>query len=164
MTGMKRFHFDEEKATEMIVHILNKTETCDITNLMNICYLVDLHHLKNYGRPITGNAYTKLNNGVRVVEVEIVVELSLLTNKVITLKDGALCATREADLMKLSKSDLECMNHITNSFHTMTKSKLSNECCGIAWQSVEYHAEIKLEHLLNEIGDESLTNYLLKGD
>lgn len=160
---MKRFHFDEEKATEMIVYILHKAKACDITSLMNICYLVDLHHLKNYGRPITGYTYTKSDNGVRVVEVEIVVELSLLTNKDITLKHGILYTTREVDLMKLSKSDIKCMDYITSLFQSMTESKLSNECCGSAWQSVECHAEIKLEHLLDEIGDESLKKHLLEG-
>jgi hypothetical protein len=159
-----KFKYNKEKAVEMMIYIVSKVKDCDKHELMKTCFFSDLNHLENYGRPVTGNSYIKMNYGPVPSEVYSMVRHPLPDENYIEVQGYYLKALREANLKKLSKSDIKSIDYAIELLSDMDFQTRTDISHGHAWQSAELNKAISFELLLEEIGDKELMNFVRGGN
>jgi hypothetical protein len=159
-----KFKYNKEKAVEMMIYIVSKVDNCDKHQLMKTCFFSDLNHLENYGRPITGNRYIKMNYGPVPSEVYHMIQRPLPDEHYIEVRGYHLKAVRKANLKKLSKSDIKCIDYAIKLLSDMDFQARTEISHGYAWQSAGLNQEISFELMLEEIGDKELMNYVRGGN
>jgi uncharacterized phage-associated protein len=60
---MIRFYFDEAKAVETLVYIADAWPRITPFFLSKVLFVADRDHLRDFGRPITGDAYIAMDHG-----------------------------------------------------------------------------------------------------
>lgn len=157
---MIKFKFDKEKAVEMMIYIVSKVPGCDKHTLMKTCFFSDMNHLENYGRPVTGNHYIKMNYGPVPSEIYHMLQRPLPHERYIAVNGYSLEAIREANLKKLSKSDIKCIDYAIGMLSNMDFKTRTEVSHGYAWQSADLNKVIEFEAMLEEIGDKELLLYV----
>ncbi|HHK8423404.1 TPA: Panacea domain-containing protein [Photobacterium damselae] len=157
---MIKFKYNKEKAVEMMIYIVSKVNSCDKHQLMKTCFFADLNHLENYGRPVTGNKYIKMNYGPVPSEVYGMIQRPLPEEHYIQVDGYYLRALREANIKKLSKSDIKSIDYAIELLSDMDFQARTEVSHGHAWQSAELNQAISFEAMLEEIGDKDLMDYV----
>lgn len=160
---MISFEYNKEKAIEMMIYIVSMIDGCDKHKLMKVCYFADLNHLENYGRPVTGNHYIKMEYGPVPSEVYDMVRRPLPDEYYVSVNGYQLVALRSANVKKLSKSDIRSIDYAINLLSDMSFEERTNISHGYAWQSSELNKEISFDLMLEEIGDKELISYIRSG-
>ena len=158
------FKFNKEKAVEMMIYIVSKVGNCDKHELMKTCFFSDLNHLENYGRPVTGNTYIKMNYGPVPSEVYNMIQRPLPDENYISVNGYNLTAMRDANLKKLSKSDIKSIDYAIELLSDMGFQERTEISHGHAWQSAELNKNISFGLILDEIGDKELVDYVQGGN
>jgi uncharacterized phage-associated protein len=60
---MIRFNFDEAKAVETLVYIASAWPKITPFYLSKVLFIADRSHLRDFGRPVTGDAYIAMDSG-----------------------------------------------------------------------------------------------------
>lgn len=152
---MQYFKFDNEKAMASILMILNKTKEIKLDKLIEILYLSDVEHLKEYGRPVNSNTYIKSNGFLIAKEIQSDILISLIYRSKIKSENHLLSALVDTDLMELSISDERCISRaikLSESFNIKEKS---------SWKNTENSEEITIYAILDDINDENLKKLIL---
>lgn len=157
------FKYNKEKSVEMMIYIVSKVDNCDKHQLMKTCFFSDLNHLENYGRPVTGNNYIKMNYGPVPSEVYNMIQRPLPDEHYVKANGYNLSAMREANLKKLSKSDIKSINYAVELLSDMGFQERTEISHGHAWHSAELNQNISFELILEEIGDKELLDYVQGG-
>jgi hypothetical protein len=55
--------FNESKTLNAVLYIVNKIERKDFHKIFKILYFADRNHFADYGRPISGDNYIKMEDG-----------------------------------------------------------------------------------------------------
>lgn len=58
-----KFHFDPEKAVEVILYVASRVRDSGFHRVSKILYFADRDHLAMYGRFICGDSYVAMKNG-----------------------------------------------------------------------------------------------------
>jgi uncharacterized phage-associated protein len=157
---MIKFKFDKDKAAEIMIYIKSKVPQCDKQTLMKICFFADMNHLENYGRPLTGNRYVKMNYGPVPSEIYDMLRNPLQDEQYIVVNGYSLATNREANLKKLSKSDVNSIDYAVDMLADMDFKKRTDVSHGHAWHSADLNKVIDFEAMLEEIGDIELLQYV----
>jgi antitoxin SocA-like protein len=112
------FQFNQKKAIEAILYLAPRVSESDVYGICKLLYIVDKVSLEKYGRFIFGESYSALPEGATPSHA-----YDLLCRARHTPIDGIkvqgdeqVISLREPDLDYLSKSDIECLDQIINSF------------------------------------------------
>lgn len=171
MPARIKFHFDAEKAVEVVLYVANRLAEPGFHRLSKILYFADRDHLAKYGRFICGDSYVAMKHGpvpsgtydilkhVRgdglPCPVPHVVESFKVEDgkKVVPLKD--------ADLDALSESEKECLDAAIAKYGKMSFKKLTDISHDKAWESADENEFIEVEQIAATLPDaKHLLEYL----
>jgi uncharacterized phage-associated protein len=166
-----QFDYVEQKTTELILYIALVTESdaaAGAIKLNKIPYFADLAHLRHYGKPITGAAYQKLEQGpalrpmLRIIErLEADGSAKTVTRDYYGHRQKRLMALREPDLSLFTAEEIATVDSIVRQFWGVTAteiSKVSHDDAG--WNSVEEGQAIP--YSMAFIGEPEITEEVTK--
>jgi uncharacterized phage-associated protein len=128
-----RFRTNTRKALEVILWFANKRHGIDFHSILKLLFFADKTHLNRWGRPIVGDTYRALPYGpVAQVTYEIF-KCEPLALELLELDDFPfevrnryrLWPTREADLSRLSRSDIQALQESWDRFAELSFADLA---------------------------------------
>lgn len=161
------FSFNEDKAIETIVYVAKKAPIADIYHLAKICYFADLLHLEDYGRPILGDVYIKMDYGPvpsKIYDLFKSVRNFSHQNLVsaFTVEGNAIKALRDYNEDEFSRSDIICLDKSIQTHGHKSFEQLKNESHDSAWQSAENNREIEYLEMIKTLpSSKDLIKHLL---
>lgn len=124
---MSTFRLNKDKAVNSLLYVVSKLAKADKHKTFKILYFADQLHLTQYGRPIMGDSYVKMEYGPVPSFVKNVVDEQIegLEEVVAVYNRMFIKPIQEADLDQLSASDIECLDECikdcaTESFGALT--------------------------------------------
>jgi uncharacterized phage-associated protein len=159
---MIRFNFDESKAVETLVYIARAWPGITPFYLSKILFFADRDHLREFGRPVTGDAYIAMTNGPVPSRIYDIIKGELdffgapaaiedALDIVQTEKYHEVRAKREPNTELLSETDIDALDNSIKFCQGRSFSELSNLTHQEpAWFEAEANTEMDLELLVPE--------------
>lgn len=133
-----RFVFNTKKALEAIVWLLQRKPGMTRYNLAKILYFADKGHLEEYGRPIIGDRYIAMKEGMVPSRVLDMLEIDgevLRSEDIEAIREAiepheneegyeAYRARRDPDLEYLSQSDIDFLSRSLEAYGDMSYAEL----------------------------------------
>lgn len=134
------FQIDKSKAINSMLYIIKelneKKETPSIHKVMKLMYFADRIHLVEYGLPITGDTYQKMEFGPVPSFANHIANDRIELRKGIIKREGKnLVANIEPDMDDLSISEVKCLDESINKYSKYTFSELTKISHDYAWNS-----------------------------
>lgn len=125
-----------KKATQALNFLARKKDgKINKMKAIKLIFLADRLHLRKYGRPIVGDKYWAMRLGPVGSLVKNVAELSSISEDVLAYakryikptdeKKQTLTSLKQEDLSVFSKTDLECLESVYNSFSDKDQFELA---------------------------------------
>jgi len=159
---MIRFNFDEAKAIETLVYIASAWPKITPFYLSKVLFIADRDHLRQFGRPVTGDAYIAMDNGPvpsRIYDI-IKGELDFFGNptaidEALTIDEKAryheITAKRKANTDLLSETDIAALDNAIEFCRGKSFTHLSSLTHQEpAWLHAQRNAEMDPELLVPE--------------
>ena len=109
--------FDQEKAVEAILYLSKRVSESEIYGICKLLYLVDKTSLERYGRFVFGESYVAMKEGATPFKAyDMLKKARRKPIDGLKVEGNQIIALREANMDCLSKSDVECLNQIIESF------------------------------------------------
>jgi uncharacterized phage-associated protein len=119
---MIRFNFDEAKAVETLVYIASAWPKITPFYLSKVLFIADRDHLRQFGRPVTGDAYIAMDNGPVPSRIYDIIKGALdffgdpaAIDAALMVNEGAkyheISAKRKANTDLLSETDLTVLDN-----------------------------------------------------
>ncbi|TDQ11732.1 Panacea domain-containing protein [Pedobacter metabolipauper] len=158
---MQGFNVDKNKTLNAALYVLNRLGEIDYHKIFKILYFADQEHLKDFGRPITGDCYQAMNFGpvpsflydiFKAAEKGIhpfyeAVEMSAAFSIRRSGNIPYVTAKTEADQDELSDSDLEILNKSIESNRELNFEELVKKSHDAAWTSAAERMDIEMPYL-----------------
>lgn len=135
---MKDFEIDKDKAKASLLYIVANIPNIDKHKLYKILYFAEQYHLVNYGRPITGDAFIKMDYGPVPSYIKNKVENKLDDDGAVETLGICVIANEYPDMDELSESDIECLDASIANNREKSFSQLSKESHKEAWLQASY--------------------------
>lgn len=159
MPNRIRFHFDPDKAVEVILYIANRVGDPGFHRLSKVLYFADRDHLAKYGRFICGDSYVAMKHGpVPSGTYDIL--------KFVRGDDGLTCHVphakesfrvddrklvipfKDANPDLLSESEKECLDAAIAKFGKLSFGQLTKLSHDKAWDSADENESIEVEQIV----------------
>lgn len=140
-----------------------------VYKLFGILWFADLHHLKRYGRFVTGDTYIAMNNGpvpsalYGVVKEDCSPELRVF----IRYDNGFFDISKKCDMDYLSESDVESLQKAFDENAKLSSMELALKSCTLAWESAWKEGEntsIRMSDILDEIDADEEIREIVKNE
>ncbi len=138
---MNSFKLNRDKAVNSLLYVVSRLDKADKHKTFKILYFADMKHIKEYGRPINGDTYIKMDYGPvpsfikNIVEEEIkgLEEVVSVYNKIF------IQLVQQPNLDFLSESDIECLDKSIDdnkelSFTALTDKSHDSAYHNASWQ------------------------------
>jgi uncharacterized phage-associated protein len=158
---MQGFKVDKIKTLNAALFILNCLNGADFHKIFKILYFADQNHLKQYGRPITGDSYQAMNYGpvpsflydlfkaaeqgshpfAEAVEMSMVFTVN---------REGNIPyvkATRQADTDELSESNIDMIVASIEEHKGLSFDELVKKSHDRAWDNAANKPEIEMSYI-----------------
>lgn len=156
----------QQRLQELILYIAERLQGDELfgrVKLAKILYVADHESYLQYGKPITGAAYIKMQHGPVPEDFHAILE-ELESNRQIVTRETIyfghlqkrIIPMREANLTIFSGRDIQMVEKILRQIEGKTASELSELSHGLAWQIIAPNAQIPYEAAL--LSDEPLTD------
>jgi len=108
------FTFNQEKSIETVIYLASRAKDPTKMSILKLIYFADKTSLEKYGQFITGDRYSAMKHGPVASNIYNLMKLDSETLGTLGFRfDGhKLIPSRDADLSKLSDSDIECLDNI----------------------------------------------------
>lgn len=124
MASSIRYRPNPEKALEVILWLAQKRATIDFHSILKLLFFADKYHLNRYGRPIVGDQYFALPYGPVAQTTYDILKVEALALETLGLEQlpferkgpYTIASLRAPDLRKLSRSDVEALEHSWSRF------------------------------------------------
>lgn len=158
---MTDFRVDKEKAKAALLYVLVNVPNIDAHRLYKILYFAEQQHLVKYGRPITGDAFIKMNYGPVPSYVRDKVEQKLDNDGSVS-KDGNIVIPADyPDLDEFSETDLECLDNSIEQYKDKNFTELVRSSHDAAWESASMSFRIdSLSIAKSANADEGILSYI----
>lgn len=131
---MMSFRLNKLKALHSLLYVINSMGKVDKHKLFKILYFADIKHLLNYGRPIAGDTYLKMDFGPVPSFSKELVEGKISEFNVIHIIESYQCITDKlSDPDQLSESDIECLNESISENTNLTFDQLTDKSHDFAY-------------------------------
>jgi uncharacterized phage-associated protein len=159
---MIRFYFDEAKAVETLVHIANAWPKITPFYLSKVLFIADRDHLRDFGRPVTGDAYIAMDNGPVPSRIYDIIKGKLdffgdptAISEALTIDEKAtyhqISAKRKANTDLLSETDIAALDSAIKFCRGKSFTHLSSLTHQEpAWLHAQRNAEMDPELLVPE--------------
>lgn len=130
---MTDFEIDKHKAKASLLYIVANIPNIDKHKLYKILYFAEQYHLVKYGRPITGDAFIKMDYGPVPSYVKDKVENKLDNDGAVETMGIIVIANEYPDMDELSESDVECLDVSIAENKEKTFAQLTKDSHKEAW-------------------------------
>lgn len=156
---MDGFRFDEEKAVNVVLLILQKVGKINRHKLAKILYFADQNHLVKYGRPILGDNYIAMKHGPVPSAVYDGIKAiddfrynfdffrSNLASQGIFIHPKA-----DPDLDELSQSEIDCIIDSISDNIDLTFDQLVQKSHSLAWEKACKNGKMNIKAIAEEGG------------
>lgn len=170
MSARIKFHFDPEKAVEVILYVANRVDNPGFHRISKILYFADRDHLANYGRFICGDSYVAMKHGPVPSGMYDILKFVRgddgLTCNVSHAKESfsvderkLVIPPKDANQDLLSESEKECLDAAIAKYGKMSFKKLTDSSHDKAWESADENEFIEVEQIVATLPD---AKHLLK--
>jgi len=153
---------DELKLINAALYVMGKLtpEERDFHKILKIFWFADLKHIKEYGRPITEDAYYKMKDGPVLTLLYDIFKAVRDNNEPLCSKysqcievygNHMINPLKRANMDYLSGSDIDALDNSIEENRSFTKDELSDKSHGLAWEKSFLSSEIRLETILDEL-------------
>jgi uncharacterized phage-associated protein len=159
----QRFHFDPEKALNLVLLVAAKVKEPTFHTISKVIYFADKLHLERYGRLICGDCYVAMKHGPVPSEIYDMMkdvrgdgfsEHWKTARSAFEVQGKATVIPRqEADLDLFSESDLECINDSVQTYGHLDFGRLTELSHDAAWQATDDNDIIDLEQIVATLKD-----------
>lgn len=157
---MQVFNVDKEKTLNAALLILNNLGQADYHKVFKILYFAEQQHLKNYGQPLTGDAYLAMPYGpvpsflydiFKASENQsspFAEALELSKAFIVTRKEKVpyVTAAREANTDELSETNIEALLKSIEENHHLSFRDITEKSHDSAWRKAEKAAETEMSY------------------
>lgn len=160
-----KFHFDPDKAVEIILYVAGRVRDPGFHRVSKILYFADREHLAAYGRFICGDSYVAMKHGpvpsgaydilkfVRGDEIAFPCSIPHAKDSFRVENGKLIVPYREANQEQLSESEKECLNAAIAKYGEMSFGKLTDISHDQAWQSADENDLIEVEQIVATLPD-----------
>lgn len=160
-----RFEVDKEKTVEALLYIVSRYGEVGRFHALKTLYFADREHLRQYGRPVTGDRYIAMENGP-VPSYAYNAVKQQLPEPERELVAGALSAGsserhptyiahRAPDMSFFSKTDIECLDAAVDHCRVRSFGDISDETHKhSAWIRAPFNGEMRVEDMLDGVAPE----------
>ena len=130
--------FDRERASEMVLHILNVTGGADIYHIVKILYFAEMKHLAKHGIGFVPGGFSAWKYGPVPTEVYEMLSARHQGSPFVMLPDdasGIFVAGRDADMDYLSKSEAEAIGQSIEENAGLSFNELVGKSHDEAWRA-----------------------------
>jgi uncharacterized phage-associated protein len=167
---MIRFDVDNEKLVSAMAYIAERVPGLSKMVLSKLLYFADKEHLLEYGRPITGDHYARLEHGpVPSVGLNMMrgmgstKQRAAYNAKLRTTPDHVIHVEASADTQLFSRSDLRVLDHVIAEFGQLNAKQLRDlSHKDAAFTKVTENSSIPYEVMFEDGDAGKLTLELLK--
>lgn len=170
MSARIKFHFDPEKAVEVILYVANRVGDPSFHRISKILYFADREHLAKYGRFICGDSYVAMKHGPVPSGTYDILKFVRgddgLTCNVSRAKESfhvderkLIIPSKDANQDLLSESEKECLDGAIVNFGKLSFGKLTKLSHDKAWDSADENESIEVEQIAITLPD---AKHLLK--
>jgi uncharacterized phage-associated protein len=166
---------DREKALNVLLYVAQQRGKIDKMGLFKSVYFAERHHLVNYGTPMLGDEFTRMDNGPvpslicdMVKAVQGILKGQITEKEVPALKDGFNVAAgyliipkKAPDMDFFSKSDLESLTYGLAETKGLSFKEISDKSHDSAWEQTNQNRPIPVLDIAKAGGaDEHYLAYL----
>lgn len=157
---MDGFSFDEEKAVNVVLFILEKLGEVTRHKLAKILYFADQKHLVQFGRPILGDTYIRMPYGPvpsavydGIKNVTTAPEVyQLFSQSIETSGKHMIYPKKSPDMDDLSESEVQCLIESIQENKNLSFEELVQKSHSLAWNSTSPNSEISITFIAEEGG------------
>lgn len=156
--------FDVNKAVNAILFITTRVKRKDFHKIFKILYFADRDHFSEFGRPITGDAYSAMDDGpvpskiydiLKSVRGDSYFKDDGTFSKQFEIHDDFLIRPlKDPDLTFLSETDIQCLTKSIEAYGQLSYDELKEKSHDYAWRNTAKNARISFENILRETGEE----------
>lgn len=159
---MVGFNLNSDKAVNALLFVAHKLGgNADFHKSFKIIYFADQKHLSEYGRPIIGDTYLKMDYGPVPSFVRDLSKDKIPQHEGSFAIQGSktIRPLKEPNLDFLSETDLECLNASIEENKDLSFDELTKKSHDFAWQSAGW--QIDYENIFRAVNeDENMLNYI----
>ncbi|MXV14315.1 Panacea domain-containing protein [Hufsiella ginkgonis] len=158
---MTAFRIDKDKAVHAALYVLDRIGPADYHKVFKILYFAEQVHLKNFGRPLTGDSYQAMKYGPVPSFLYDVFKASeksespfveaMVRSKAFAVERGArkpiVRALVKPDLDELSESDLEALTISIEENSMLGFDALVKKSHDSAWDLAEKAEDIEMSYI-----------------
>lgn len=145
MKKLIRFKFDPEKFVNILAYLASKSSNLTKLKAAKLLYLVDKEHISNYGRPVIGDSYVRMDYGPAPSKALDIINDVLIPERVqvqlskpnvelfkkylradYTSKHPTFKSVKQVDWDIFSESEVEALQKVTKSFANKSATFLIN--------------------------------------
>ncbi|MBF4515214.1 SocA family protein [Flavobacterium sp. ANB] len=166
-------HFNEDKTINAVLYIVSKIDRKDFHKIFKLLYFADRNHFADYGRPITGDNYIKMEDGPVPSNLYDIFK-TIRGNGYYKDTDGKFSkffsvehycfikANLEPNLNQLSKTDLRYLDMSIDENGTLDYPTIRDKSHDFAWNNAIMGRGLSFENILREKGIEDEYIHYLK--
>jgi hypothetical protein len=142
------FDFDQSKAIETILYLAKRISRSYKYKICKMLYLADKTSLEKYGRFISGESYSAMEQGATPSKsYDLLKEIAEEYSDDLRVAGNAVVALRDANLDYLSESDIECLDQ-TIAKYDKNPQKMYRDAHDGAWEKAwETRGEKRSAHI-----------------
>jgi uncharacterized phage-associated protein len=161
----RRFHFDPEKALNLVLYVARAVPQATFHTISKVIYFADKLHLQRYGRLICGDSYVAMKHGPVPSEIYDMMkdvrgdgfsEHWPIAREAFQVKEKAtVVPSREPDLTVFSDSDRECLEESIKTYGHLNFARLTELSHDAAWEATDDNDMIDIEQIIATFPDSS---------
>jgi len=160
-----KFHFEPDKAVEVILYVANRVRDPGFHRVSKVMYFADRDHLATYGRFICGDSYVAMKHGpvpsgtydilkfVRGDEIAFPCAIPHAKDSFRVDNGKSIIPSRDANLELLSESEKECLDAAIAKYSDMPFGQLTDISHDKAWESADENDFIEIEQIVATLPD-----------
>lgn len=164
--------FNENKTINAVLYLLSKLNRKDFHKIFKVLYFADRNHFADYGRPITGDNYIKMEDGPvpsNLYDIFKTVKGDGYYKDIdgkfgqyfTVVRNYFLTPNLEPNLNTLSKSDIKYLDKSIEENDNLDWYTIREKSHDYAWNSSNMNGSISFDDILREQGvEEEYITYL----
>lgn len=156
--------FNLGKSLQAVLYVANRLQRRDFHKIFKVLYFADRNHLSKYGRSITGDTYIAMTDGPVPSNIYDIFKsvrgdgffsqrATDFTSLFIVVDWNFIQPQTDADLTKMSESDIEELNDSLYLYGPLSWDEVREKSHDYAWRSTARDYPISVENMIMETGD-----------
>jgi len=142
------FDYDINRTIEALLYLCEKMSGSTKHQLSKMLYFADKFHLKEFGRTITGDNYTKMEYGPVPSETYNHLRYSEFINDIFIIEGYHIKGKRASDKDELSESDRNALDFSIKEYGKLSFGELTDISHDASWKAAQDNAIISFDNFL----------------